>query len=79
MDDRVEALEFAINDSTRITGIPLYKLKLKPNLLIGCITRSGQVIIPGGQDMLKSGDTVIVVTTNTGLQDVHDILREQAG
>lgn len=67
MDDRVEALEFAINDSTRITGIPLYKLKLKPNLLIGCITRSGQVIIPGGQDMLKSGDTVIVVTTNTGL------------
>ncbi len=46
----------------RITGIPLYKLKLKPNLLIGCITRAGQVIIPGGQDMLKSGDTVIVVT-----------------
>lgn len=74
VNDRVEALEFAINDSTRITGIPLFKLNLKPNLLIGCINRSGKIIIPGGQDMLKSGDTVIVVTTNTGLQDVHDIL-----
>lgn len=75
MDDRVEALEFAINDSTRITGIPLYKLDLKPNLLIGCINRSGKIIIPGGQDVFKSGDTVIVVTTNAGLQDVHDILQ----
>ena len=76
MDDRVEALEFAINDSTRIAGIPLYKLNLKPDLLIGCINRSGKIIIPGGQDMFQSGDTVIVVTTNTGLQDVHDILRD---
>lgn len=76
MDDRVEAIEFAINDSTRITGIPLSKLNLKKNLLIGCINRSGNIIIPGGQDVFKSGDTVIVVTTNTGLQDVHDILEE---
>lgn len=76
MNDRVEALEFSINDSTRITGIPLYKLNLKKNLLIGCINRSGNIIIPGGQDMLKVGDTVIVVTTNTGLQDVHDILQD---
>lgn len=75
MDDRVEALEFSINDSTHITGIPLYKLNLKPNLLIGCINRSGNIIIPGGQDVFQVGDTVIVVTTNTGLQDVHDILR----
>ncbi len=76
MDDRLEAIEFAINDSTRITGIPLCKLNLKKNLLIGCINRSGNIIIPGGQDVFKSGDTVIVVTTNTGLQDVHDILQE---
>lgn len=75
MDDRVEALEFAINDTTRITGIPLSQLNLKPNLLIGCIHRLGKAIIPGGQDVFQSGDTVIVVTTNTGLQDVHDILK----
>ncbi len=75
MDDRVEALEFAINDTTRITGIPLSQLNLKPNLLIGCIHRLGKAIIPGGQDVFQSGDTVIVVTTNTGLQDVHDILQ----
>lgn len=75
MDDRVEALEFAINDTTRITGIPLSQLNLKPNLLIGCIHRLGKAIIPGGQDVFQSGDTVIVVTTNTGFQDVHDILQ----
>lgn len=75
MDDRVEALEFCINDSCRFTDTPLQKLDLKPNLLVAGINRSGRVIIPGGQDVFLIGDTVIVVTTNTGLEDIHDILK----
>ncbi len=75
-DDRVEALEFNIQENAKITGIPLMKLNLKKNLLIGCITRGDQIIIPGGQDMILPGDSVIVVTTILGLQDAQDILQE---
>ncbi|MCH1981823.1 Trk system potassium transporter TrkA [Ruminococcus sp. OA3] len=75
-DDRVEALEFNIQENAKITGIPLMELNLKKNLLIGCITRGDQIIIPGGQDMILPGDSVIVVTTILGLQDAQDILQE---
>ncbi len=73
-NDRVEALEFKIRDNPKITNIPIQQLKLRKNLLIGNITRNGQVIIPGGQDVILPGDVIIVVTSHLGLQDAQDIL-----
>ena len=48
-------------------------------LLIGCILRSGKVLIPSGQDTLEPGDSVIVITTITGLSDLRDILEKRKG
>lgn len=72
--DRVEALEFSVKNTPEIVGIPLEKLETKKNLLVGCINRKGKIIIPNGQDSLQFGDTVIIVTTHTGLDDLRDIL-----
>jgi len=72
--NQVEALEFRVNATSKIIGIPLEKLKLKENLLVSCINRNGKIIIPNGQDSIQVGDTVIIVTTNTGLEDLTDIL-----
>lgn len=74
LGNRAEALEFAIHEESAVTGTPLANLSLRDNLLIGCINRHGQIIIPRGQDSIQVGDTVIVVTTHKGLQDVRDIL-----
>lgn len=74
--NRVEALEFCIREKAPILNTPLEKLEFKENLLIGCIHRNGKVITPRGQDMLMMGDTVVVVTTNTGLNDISDILKD---
>lgn len=74
-DDKVEALEFNISENSRITGIPLQELQLKTGLLICCITRNSQIIIPYGQTQILPGDTIIVVTTHLGLQDAQDILK----
>ncbi len=76
MDDRVEALEFKVSEKAkgRLTDIPLMKLNLKPNLIVCSITRGKKIITPGGKDTFRVGDTVIVVTTNTGLKDLKDIL-----
>jgi trk system potassium uptake protein TrkA len=75
MDDRVEALEFIIQPTLRIINTPLRKLELKENLLVACINRKGHIRIPGGDDCFMVGDTVIVVTTLSGLQDINDILK----
>lgn len=74
-NDRVEALEFNITENSHITGIPLQNLHLKSGLLICCITRNNQLIIPDGQTCILPGDSIIVVTTHLGLQDAQDILK----
>ena len=71
---RVEALEFKIHKGSPIIGIPLMQLNLKRDILIGCINRRGTIIIPKGQNTIEEGDTVIVVTTKSGLSDIKDIL-----
>ena len=38
-------------------------LKIRNDVIIGCITRKGRMIIPKGSDTLEYGDTVVVVTT----------------
>lgn len=76
LDNRAEALEFAIHEKSEVTDIPLSDLKTKKNLLIGCINRHGKIQIPRGQDSIQVGDTVIIVTTQKGLRDITDILRK---
>lgn len=72
--DRVEALEFSVKEKSQVVGIPLHELHLKKNLLICSINRRGNIITPGGNDVIQIGDTVIVVTTDTGFNDISDIL-----
>lgn len=73
-DDQAEALEFRVGNDAPMVGIPLEKLTLKKNLLVACINRRGRIITPRGKDTMEAGDTVIIVTTNKGLQDLKDIL-----
>lgn len=76
LDGRAEALEFSIREPSAVTDVPLMNLNLKENLLICCINRKGTILTPRGQNMIKVGDTVIVVTTNRGLNDIRDILKD---
>ena len=52
------------------------ELSLKKNLLISFINRDGRIIIPTGQDCIRVGDTVMIVTTHTGFHDILDILEK---
>ena len=74
LDDRVEALEFNVYEKSAVTGVPLAQLSLKRNLLICCITRGSEIIIPRGSDSIQVGDSVVVVTLEHGLHDVRDIV-----
>ena len=60
--------------NTVFVGVKPYGFK--DNLLICCINRKGKILTPRGQNAIRVGDTVIVVTTNRGLNDIRDILKE---
>ncbi len=74
-DSRVEAIEFKIDKESDVTAKPLKELELKDNLLIALISHKGKIGVPKGDDCINLGDTVVVVTKHTGLDDIQDILR----
>ena len=73
---RVEAIEFRVDDESGVTDIPFKDLHLKKNLLVSFINRNGDIIIPSGNDCIRLGDTVMIVTTHTGFYDIQDILED---
>ena len=74
--NEAEALEFLIKSDSKITKKTLEKLNLKPNVIVAAIYRNNQIITPSGKDIIRKGDSVIVITTNTGLGSIDDIIAE---
>ena len=71
-----EALEFRVA-AHHLTGVPLQDMPIRPDVLLCCINRKGRRIIPRGRDELQEGDTVIVVSTRRGMNDLQDIFLPQ--
>ena len=77
---KAEALELMVKNSVRseLTGVPIMNLKIRNDVILGCITRKGKLIIPKGSDTLEYGDIVVVVTTAvadnkiTSLEDIFE-------
>ena len=74
-DGRGEAIEFSIDEASKVSDIPLMKLKLKDQVLVAFINRNGKIILPSGQGSIQVGDTVMIVTTHHGFDEIEDILR----
>ena len=74
VDGKVDALEFFVTAATKNLSRTLKEIRLKPNILLSCINRKGRIIVPGGNDTLEIGDTVVVVTTSERVVlDLNDI------
>ena len=74
VDERVEALEFVAENDARYINIPLKDLKTKKNVLVACLGRNREEIIPNGNDCIMPGDIVVIVTMEKKIRDIIDIL-----
>lgn len=70
---KVEAIEFKVNEDFKGKEQPLKNLKLRKNLLIVSIVRDGKILYPTGDDVIRTNDRVIVVTTDKGMDELNDI------
>lgn len=75
MDNQVEVLEFSVKSDFPQLQIPFKALKTKPNTLVAGIMRDRKTIIPSGEDMLLSGDKVVVLAANQRINTLSDILK----
>ena len=77
LDGRAEITEFICEEEIEgLTGKTLRELTLKKNLLIAGIIRKTEAIIPGGNDMILPGDSVLVMTSNYVLNKLGDIIED---
>ena len=75
-NNAVEAIEILVNSDSKINNIPLKDLKIKKNLLIAYIVRNNIAIFPKGTDVIKEGDRVIIITTESFFDDINNIIEE---
>lgn len=73
-NNRVEAIEFLVSSHSKVNDIPLKDLKIKKNLLIAYIIRNNVPIFPSGNDVIKEGDRIIIITTENFFDEINDIL-----
>ena len=72
--NEAEVAEFTAKNSTDLIDIPLKDLNLKNDVLIAALVRNKKIIIPYGNDSIKEGDKVIVVTKTGFITDLNEVL-----
>jgi len=58
-----------------VTGKPLKEIRFPPKAMVAAIQRGEQVSVPGGEDVMAAGDTVVVI----GPQGIEKELRKVFG
>lgn len=76
VNNQIEVAEFYISEETNYTKKTFTELAFKNNVLIACIIRNNNVIIPSGDDYLLPNDSVVVVTTMKNLHTFQDVLKK---
>jgi trk system potassium uptake protein len=72
-DDRFEILDLTVRADSELTGRRFDELP-KTGSVIGAIIRDGSAIFPGGDDMLRAGDRVIVFVESRRASLVERVL-----
>lgn len=72
--NQAEAIELTAGNSAKYTDIPLKKLNIKKGILLAAIVRKNTIIIPHGNDVIKPGDNVILITKDKIINDLDNII-----
>lgn len=77
MDGKIEFIEFKVRIHETFLDKPLKELELKNGILIACIIRERKPIIPRGDDVIKNGDSVLIVSVDKRISRLQDIFKGQ--
>jgi trk system potassium uptake protein TrkA len=69
----VEVITFKITDKNRWLELPLHKMKLPENSIIGVIVRNGRTFVPAGRNKIKPGDEIVIFAERASVLDVEEM------
>ncbi len=73
-EEEAEALEVQALPTSAIVNKPIRKIKFPKDVIIGAVVRSGEVIIPGGDDIILPDDKVVIFTLAKSVKKVEKAL-----
>ncbi|MBR3429665.1 MAG: Trk system potassium transporter TrkA [Clostridia bacterium] len=74
IEGKAEAIEFVARKNDPYIGIPLKDLTTRKGSLVSVIVHQNKIIIPFGKDHIEEGDHVIIVSRDTGISDLNEVL-----
>ena len=72
---QAEIMEFIVDDRMKIREKPLKNMELPSGVLIAAIHRGQELIIPGGETVIQTGDRVIIVCLLSDIVELEKIMR----
>ncbi len=67
----VKMIEFKVNDGNVLVNKPLKKIQFPQCSMISAIFRDNEVIIPGGDDIIRSSDRVVMIGKEEAIQEIR--------
>ena len=73
VEGQAEITELIAESGSRILNTKLKKLRLPKETIIATIVRKNEVVIPHGNDIIKEGDRVIVISKNKNISSLDEV------
>jgi trk system potassium uptake protein TrkA len=73
-EDEAETMEAQALPTSAIVNKPLKKIRFPKDAIIGAIVRGGEVIIPGGEEIILPDDKVVIFYLSRSLKKVEKAL-----
>ena len=75
-NNQAEVIEFKVSQNNlKVLGTKLKDMNIHSNMLIAFIVRNNKQIFPNGNDEIKLGDNVVIVSYKQKIEHIDDILR----
>ncbi len=79
LEGQAEIIELVAGEKENYLDTPIKQLKIPNDVIIATIVRKNEVIIPYGDDVIKEGDRVIVITKHKGISALNQLLGSPKG
>ncbi len=71
--DRIELVQITLNEDAKHLNKPLMKLPLPRDTLVAALVREGQLVVPGGADVLVPGDRIYLIGKRDAVVEAEDM------
>ena len=71
MESGAQMIELGVPEGCRAAGRSLAQVDFPEGAIVGAVAREGEVLIPTGRDVLRTGDKVVVFTVESAVDEVE--------